>query len=265
MGPIESLKNYPRECTTPNIRTKETPEMEQQGTAQVLLTDKNKLTAMRPGPISNINSMSPVTCDGVLSGSGDTASALTNYFQQLRRQDSTKQDQPCLMSCSSQSAVTSSILGAQSSSGGLFQNSQIDGFSSSQSSQGSKYLQQSMAENLLQEMVANGRAKAVQDANGNVTADVLSKVNDNVVDGLTAKARYTGMSGIGLGFGISIVAATAAQANVLGCVVESTENLQAAANRNSSRVCGSSISIRREPDLPGFHMPQAQDFGSRFF
>ncbi|KAA8521978.1 hypothetical protein F0562_012708 [Nyssa sinensis] len=270
MGPIESLKSYPREDTTTNIQMQQMEEIEQVRSAQCLLTDRNKLLAMHPGPSSNMNVNSNMT-DGVLSGSELAVLALTNYQKMMQRQNSgnstmstVKQEPSCLINCSSQSAIPSPVLVPRSQSPGMLQNLPNNGLSSSQLSQGSKNLQQRIIDKLLQEMVTNSRAKGVQSANGRVKEEVLGELNGSTVR-LPTRAHGASMGGNLSGLS-NTRGAAAATGDVLDSIVGRTDSSNAASNSNLSKISGNTTLIKREPDLPeSFHLPEAvQDMANEF-
>ncbi|XP_059661711.1 probable transcriptional regulator SLK3 isoform X2 [Cornus florida] len=281
VGPIESLKNYFREDTKTKTQMKWVEQTEQQGSAQGLRTERNKLM-MPPDPTSNINDNSHMTDGGILEDSGTASLALTNYYYQtLLRQSSashnvgTVKQEPPSMRCSNQKA-SSPALGSQSPSTGLFSSSPDNGLSISQSSHSNKILQQHMIHKLLQEMVTNTRA------NGRVKEQVPVEFNGSTSDGLTRRSRGTIMVANGPGCGNTkstggvtgntkstgavtgnvtgnSKSAGAVTADVLGSVPGRTNNVNSASNSSSSRVCGSGTLIKREPDLPE-EFKMADDF-----
>ncbi|XP_042504783.1 probable transcriptional regulator SLK2 [Macadamia integrifolia] len=89
IGPIESLKSYPRQAATAKLQMQKLQEMEQVASAQGLPTDRNtlnKLMVMNPSLLSNhTNSNHMVGSGGVLNGSAQAAVAMSNYPNLLRQ------------------------------------------------------------------------------------------------------------------------------------------------------------------------------------
>ncbi|KAJ4954237.1 hypothetical protein NE237_011020 [Protea cynaroides] len=89
VGPIESLKTYPRQATA-KLQMQKLHEIEQLASAQGLPTDRNtlsKIMVMHPSLLNNHTNSNHMVGSGVLNGSAHAAVALSNY-QNLLRQSS---------------------------------------------------------------------------------------------------------------------------------------------------------------------------------
>ncbi|XP_043697019.1 probable transcriptional regulator SLK2 [Telopea speciosissima] len=193
IGPIESLKTYPRQAAAAKLQMQKLQEMEQVASAQGLPTDRNtlnKLMTMHPSFLSNhTNSNHMVGSGGVLNGSAQAAVALSNY-QNLLRQNSLnsnsnmiKQEAPCSFNGSNQ-AESSPFQGPGSLPPVSMQNVPVNSLGNphqqqqqqslnansnqiiqqnhAQSSQGNQSLPQDMIQQLLQDMMSNNGAAGVQ-------------------------------------------------------------------------------------------------------
>ncbi|XP_042511168.1 probable transcriptional regulator SLK2 [Macadamia integrifolia] len=112
IGPIESLKNYPRQAAAAKLQMQKLQEMEQLASSQGLLTDRNslsKLMAMHSSSLNNHMNRSQMVGSGVLNGSAQAVVAQSNYQTLLRQNsmnsNSTTTTQPSPNSMNSNSIV----------------------------------------------------------------------------------------------------------------------------------------------------------------
>ncbi|XP_077248581.1 putative transcriptional regulator SLK2 [Tasmannia lanceolata] len=200
IGPIESLKNYPRRAAAGKLQI---PKMEQMVNADSLPADPNtlnKMMVMHPGLGSHMNSNS--INSGTLNNTTQTSISLSNY-QNLLRQNSNP-DASCSFNGSNQaqslpfqgpvSSVTGSLQNA--SVNGLtspHQNSSINGLTalhqqqhlikqSQQSSQANQHLQQHVIQQLLQEMMNSNGGLQQQPVDGQ---NANAKASEDVFGGAT--------------------------------------------------------------------------------
>lgn len=140
-GPIDGLKNFPRQSTTAKLQLQKMQEMEQMANIQSMPTDRNalnKLVALHPGlnnPMNSNNNHHMVGRGAPLSGSAQAALALSNYQNLLMRQNSinsNSQQEASSFNNSNQNA-SSPFQGSAAILPGALQNSNIpvSGFSSS--------------------------------------------------------------------------------------------------------------------------------------
>ncbi|XP_043716192.1 probable transcriptional regulator SLK2 isoform X3 [Telopea speciosissima] len=184
IGPIESLKNYPRQAAAAKLQMQKMQEMEQLASAQGLPTDRNmlsKLMAMHPNPLNNHMNSNHMVGGGVLNSSAQAVVALSNY-QNLLRQNSMNSNSNVLQ----QEEASSSLSGSNQPQSSPFQgtgslpsvsmqsvpvnglanphqqqslnasNNLVIQQSHPQSSQANKSLPPHMIQQLLQEMINNG-------------------------------------------------------------------------------------------------------------
>uniref|UniRef100_A0A2P2LW98 Putative transcriptional regulator SLK2 isoform X2 n=1 Tax=Rhizophora mucronata TaxID=61149 RepID=A0A2P2LW98_RHIMU len=264
VGPIEGLKNYPRNASSAKLQMQKMQEMEQLANVQGLPTEQNtlnKLMAIHPGINSHMNNNHHMVSRGALSGSARAALALTKYQNLLTRQNSIN-----LNSNSLQQDATSSISNSNQSpssnfqcSGafmsGSMQNLPVSGFSSPhplsqqpqqrslsttsllqqnnpQPSQGKPAVEQQMIQRLLQEMSNNsGLQQHSAGQHGTMT------VGRN-----------------GMGFGSTAPSTPAASATISGGLAgpapSRSNSFKAAANSDSSAAGGNSGFNQKMPDMP---------------
>ncbi|KAK9277059.1 hypothetical protein L1049_006598 [Liquidambar formosana] len=254
IGPIASLKNYPREATATELKTNQMLEKEQLQSVQCLPTDRKKLMAMQHGLGSNMNDPSHLTDSGLLTGSEQAALALTAYYQKMLRQNSldsnlsrVKQEPSCSFNSSNQVASSKPFPGSESSRLGSIQSLPLNGLSRSHSSQSSQNIQQCMIQKILQEMMNNSAAKEVRNACGSEGEEVLCGFDASAIGGSLARARGTAM----------VRDRLYSPANVLDSFGR-TNSLKAAPNSDLSGGCGKNIIVKREPDLPEkLHLTEA--------
>ncbi|XP_034707871.1 probable transcriptional regulator SLK2 isoform X3 [Vitis riparia] len=241
IGPIESLKNYPREATTVKIKKKQLHHGEQPESGQDSLSNR----------ASNLRDIS----SGLMTGSEEGALALTTRYQKMMRQSSlnsnssTVKREPCLFNSSIPGASSLPVQRPKSSSPGLIQiPPPVNSSSSVHSSQGSQNTQHCMIQKLLQEMMNNNRAKGLHNSNGG-EEEVLCGINTSTIGGLPKKARGTSVVRNELGCRDS-TAAVASPANVLGSFVGRDKSFKAASSSKSSGTSENNGLVKREPDLP---------------
>lgn len=174
IGPIESLKNYPRRTAASKFQIQKMQEIGQQAGAQGLPNDHstlNKVLSMHPGLSSHMNNNNHnMLRNGILNTPVQNAAALSSY-QNLLRQNSNpippQQESPSF------SGSASPFLGSVSSIQGSLQNGQMNGSPSphpfqqqhsansglilqQNHSQGSQNGQEHVIQQLLHEMMNNG-------------------------------------------------------------------------------------------------------------
>ncbi|KDP22321.1 hypothetical protein JCGZ_26152 [Jatropha curcas] len=267
VGPIEGLKNYPRQSTAAKLQMQKMQEMEQLANVQGLPTDRNtlnKLMALHPG-INNQMNNNHMVSRGALSGPAQAALALTNYQNLLMRQNSMNsnssslQQEPASSFNNASQSPSSNFQGPAAFVQGSMQNLPTSGFSSPQippqqpqqlqqrmvsansllqqnhpqASQGNQALQQQMIQQLLQEMSNNS---------GGVQQHSLAGQNGN-----------GNMGRNGMGFGSNPSAAPAAPAPVSGSVAGTapsrSNSFKAASNSDSSTAGGNGGFNHKGPDL----------------
>ncbi|KAK9672667.1 hypothetical protein RND81_12G116000 [Saponaria officinalis] len=191
VGPIEGLKTYPRQNSTPRIPAQRTQEMEQLASIQGLPTDRNtinKLLSMQPGKSNqnngNNNHSTISNNRAALSGPAAAALALTNY-QGMIRQNSFNSS-PSLLQHEASSPLNNSIQPHASHHSQPQRSLSCNGRSEGpQSSQGPS-LQQQMIQQLLHDVAGNNAGgpqkatPATPSASSNVppgTGPMLNKSN----------------------------------------------------------------------------------------
>lgn len=135
IGPIESLKNFPRLATSAKLQTLKTPELEQLANVQGLPTDRNtlnKLMASNPGLSDHINNNHNTVNRCGLGGSAVQAAMALNYQNHIMRQNSMNSSPGSLQQegpsfNNSNQSPSSALQGA-----GSMQNSPISGLPSPQ-------------------------------------------------------------------------------------------------------------------------------------
>ncbi|KAL6954583.1 hypothetical protein U1Q18_045544 [Sarracenia purpurea var. burkii] len=137
VGPIEGLKNYPRHSTAAKFQMQKMHDMEQLAAIQGLPTDRNtlsKLIAIHPGLNSQMSNNHHMVCrGGTLSGSPQSALALTSYQNLLTRQNSMNSNSSSLQHEASSSSFCNSNHNPSSAfQGPTAQNLSASGFSNSQ-------------------------------------------------------------------------------------------------------------------------------------
>ncbi|KAF3626789.1 putative transcriptional regulator SLK2 [Capsicum annuum] len=190
-GPIEGLKSIPRHSNAAKFEAQNIQETEQQmGSIQGLPTDRNalnKLMSLHPELNNQISNNLHMGGRGALSGSGQSALALSNFQNSLMRQNSmnsnTNTIQQDAASFNNSNHTQSSLLqGPNGMLPGTVQNIPVSGLLStnlqqqqqrllssgllpqnqSQSSQGSQVLQHQMIQQLLQDMNTSSGGCGVQ-------------------------------------------------------------------------------------------------------
>lgn len=124
----------------------------------------------------------------------------------------------------------------------------------SQTSEASKNIQQQMIDKWLQEIVADSKANGMNTLGKQ--DQPLHEVDANIIRGLPATVRGRCTVTNGPGFGYS-TASGFALANLLGNEPGSNGIYRTASNIDSLRIGGNKLAIKKEPDLPEFHMPEA--------
>ncbi|XP_057759432.1 probable transcriptional regulator SLK2 [Arachis stenosperma] len=268
IGPMESLKSYPRFATPAKLEKQKIHEMEQLANAQGLPTDRNtlnKLMALNPGLNNPINNNLNMGNRGALSGSAQAALTMSNYQNLLIRQNSMNSSPGSIQREGSSSfnnanqSPSSAMQGAAASAfiPGSMQNSA--GFPSphlppqqrqqhllqrsasangllqqnhSQGSQGNQALQQQMIQQLL-----------MSNNNGGVQSQSLSGPNAN---GNIAK------NGLSFGGHSPTPSITGGSINVSGNngPVSRSNSFKVASNSDSSAAGGNNGINQRTPDMP---------------
>ncbi|XP_041998352.1 probable transcriptional regulator SLK2 [Salvia splendens] len=201
-GPIEGLKIFPRDTSTPKVQMQKTQEMEQAGGLPSDRNTLNKLMSLNPGLNGSMSNNQKLVGRGALTGSAQAALALTNCQNLLMRQNSmnsahnsSHQEEPSSPFSTSSQPTTSGPSGILP---GSFQNQPVGQASQRQQlmlqhtangngllhqhqslhSQGSQALQQQMIQQLLQDMSNknNGTAPphqsmSVQNQGGNMSRE----------------------------------------------------------------------------------------------
>lgn len=261
IGPIESLQTYPRAGTKTDIwRNVQNVKQEtnEQRSFQDMQTDGIRSMAMHFGPEIH-HSGTHMTGDRAFSGSGDVGSMLAHYHQKtawgniLNTKESTPEPkQSCLMGNFSQRATSSPFL-CQSNNPAPLDSSLLNRLPGAQNSEASNDIKKQMIDKWLQEMVAESRAKGLQNTLGKQD-QALHELNTTILTGLPTIARGRGTDGPGFGYGTDAVLG---QANLLANVPGSVGISRIMSNINTLKISGSSPSpaIKREPDLP--EVPEA--------
>nr|XP_027083914.1 probable transcriptional regulator SLK3 [Coffea arabica] len=261
IGPIESLQTYPHAGTKTDMwRNVQNVKQEtlKQGSSQDMQTDGIRSMAMHLGPEIH-HSDAHMTGDGVLSGSGDVGSMLAHYHQKTAwgnilntKGSTTETEQSCLMGNFSQRATSSPFL-RQSNNPAPLDNSMLSRLPSARTSEAISDIKKQMIDKWLQEMVAESRAKGLQNTPGKQD-QALHEFNANILSGLPTIARVRGTARPGFGYGTD---AAPAQANLLADVPGSGGISRTTSNINTLKISGSNPSpaIKREPDLP--EVPEA--------
>ncbi|KAJ4822625.1 hypothetical protein Tsubulata_037268 [Turnera subulata] len=287
VGPIEGLKNYPRHATAAKVQMQKMQEIEQLANAQGLPTDRNtlnKLMALHPGVNSHVGSNHQMVNRGALSGSAQTALALTNYQNLFMRQNSMNSNSNSLQqdvssSYSNCNQSPSNYQGAGAFMPGSLQNLPASGFSSPhlppqqpqqlqqrvlssnsvlqqnhmQPSQGNQALQPQVIQQLLQEMSHS--------SGGAVQQHSVAGQNGN-----------GGVARNGLGYCSNSLAASAATAtisvNATGPAPSRSNSFKGPSNSESSSAVGGQSGFNQKvPDLPqnlGLQDDMVQDIAHEF-
>nr|DAD18794.1 TPA_asm: hypothetical protein HUJ06_020257 [Nelumbo nucifera] len=271
VGPIESLKNYPRQPSAAKLQMQKMQEMEQLASAQGLPTDRNtlnKLVAIQSGLSNQMSSNHHMVGSGVLSGTAQAAVALSNY-QNLLRQNSMnnsnvlQQEASCSFNSSSQS-LPSQFQGSGSLIPGSMPNGPVNGLSGPQQQQ--SHSLNEMMSNSGGGMQQQQQCNSGQSGNRSIGEDIFNGVNGTIGGG-PVKAGSTGMVGSGLGFGNNAVATTT---NVASCFMgpapSRSNSFKGPSNSNSSGVGGNNSLNGRVTDLPqNLHLPEmVQDISHDF-
>eukprot|EP00268_Persea_americana_P017823 TRINITY_DN1865_c2_g1_i1.p1 TRINITY_DN1865_c2_g1~~TRINITY_DN1865_c2_g1_i1.p1 ORF type:complete len:797 (+),score=176.81 TRINITY_DN1865_c2_g1_i1:450-2840(+) len=271
VGPIESLKNYPRQAAAKKPRTLNMQAMEQLVNAQGLPTDENtvnKMIAMHHA--ANNHTDNTHIPNGALCNSFQSAVGLSNH-QNLQRMNSMNANQNALqqdISCSFNGPNRSQHLPFQGPVGPIpaLQNASVNGLSSShqvqqelqqnQQSEANQNLQQQhVLQQLLQEIMnADGGVQQPpngQNADGSSAEDVFSGVNGT--RGLPARPS-TGIAGFRNNPGTISNSA-------VGMMPGRSNSFNATAN-NSAAVGGNAFNLRQE--VPQNRHPSELDIPSQF-
>ncbi|RYR56322.1 hypothetical protein Ahy_A05g022052 isoform B [Arachis hypogaea] len=268
IGPMESLKSYPRFATPAKLEKQKIHEMEQLANAQGLPTDRNtlnKLMALNPGLNNPINNNLNMGNRGALSGSAQAALTMSNYQNLLIRQNSMNSSPGSIQREGSSSfnnanqspssamqvaAASAFIPGSMQNSAGfpsphlppqqrqqhlLQRSASANGLlqqNHSQGSQGNQALQQQMIQQLL-----------MSNNNGGVQSQSLSGPNAN---GNIAK------NGLSFGGHSPTPSITGGSINVSGNngPVSRSNSFKVASNSDSSAAGGNNGINQRTPDMP---------------
>ncbi|XP_077245670.1 putative transcriptional regulator SLK2 [Tasmannia lanceolata] len=250
IGPIESLKNYPRQASASKLQFQKIQEMEKMVNAQSLPADQNtlnKMIVMHPGLASRINNNH--MCTGALNNTAQTGVALGNYQNLLRQNSNPNTLQP---------DTSSSFNGSNHAQplpfhgSGSIQNAPVNGLTGPHqhslkqnqgSSQGNQNLQQHVIQQLLQEMMnSNGGAQqqsVEQNANANGGSGMGGFGNNN-----------TNISNNAMGFGNNN---SNILNNAMGMMTPSRNNSFKAAATSSALSGGNGFSFSVKGDTPQNH------------
>ncbi|KAF7138561.1 hypothetical protein RHSIM_Rhsim07G0094500 [Rhododendron simsii] len=164
IGPIESLKTYPRKETTGQAK-------------KMHDTEWLASAAVSPGSSNTMNEKSDVKKDGITTGSEKVGLAV-------------KQERSCSINSSTQTGISLPLpyLGPQSSSPRVIQSPPVSDLSTSLLPQDGDDEHHQTIQNILQQMVYNSRAKWVQSGNTKVKEEVLEELDGNQVGKLSTRA-----------------------------------------------------------------------------
>ncbi|XP_061359840.1 probable transcriptional regulator SLK2 isoform X2 [Gastrolobium bilobum] len=293
VGPIESLKNYPRHATVAKLQMQKMQEMEQVANVQGLPTDRNtlnKLMAMHPGLNSKINNNHNMGNRGAISGSAQAALALTNYQNLLMRQNSMNSNSGSVQREGSSSfnnanqSPSSTLQGAAGAAAlipGSMQNLPVSGFSSphlqqhpqhqmqqQQQQQQQQQLQQLQqrslsANSLLQQSHSQG-SQGNQALQQQMIQQLLHEMSNNSggvqPQSLGGPNANGSMAKNGMTFGGQIPPVNGGTANVSGSngpVPSRSNSFKAASNSDSSAAGGNNGFNQRTSDMQqNLHLPE---------
>ncbi|XP_058223943.1 probable transcriptional regulator SLK2 isoform X2 [Rhododendron vialii] len=164
IGPIESLKTYPRKETTGQAK-------------KMHETERLASAAVSPGSSNTMNEKSDVKKDGITTGSEKAGLAV-------------KHERSCTINSSTQTGISLPLpfLGPQSSSPRVIQSPPVSDLSTSQLPHDGDDEHHRTIQNILQQMVYNSRAKWVQSGNTKVKEEVLEELDGNQVGKLSTRA-----------------------------------------------------------------------------
>ncbi|XP_068634770.1 probable transcriptional regulator SLK2 [Aristolochia californica] len=279
MGPIESLKSYPRQAAQAKLQVQKMQEMEQLVNARGLPADQcnlNKIMAMHPGLSTQMN-------NNQMNGGNPNSSAVqsavaVNNYQNLLRQNS--------MNSSSNNAVHGDAStsfnnpnqaqslpfqsAVSSMTGSTLQNATLNGQPGAHppqnlikqgqpSSQGNQHLQQHMIQQLLQEMMNNNNGGVQQTSLGGQNTTTNSA--DDVFAGTGGTGSLVGRVGPNMvGFGNN----TSNVHNNSGGFVPSRNNSFKTVSSSSPTVSGNSFNLRQDA-VQNLHLPElVQDIPRQF-
>ncbi|KAF5176493.1 Transcriptional corepressor seuss-like protein [Thalictrum thalictroides] len=289
VGPIESLKIYPRQAAASKFQMQNVQENGQQVAGQGLSHDRstmNRVISMHPGLGGHVNNNHMVG-SGVLNTSAQTAVALSNY-QNLLRQNSLNSNRNALQQEASgffngpNQVKSSPFQGHVSSVQGSMQNAAVNGLSSPhqlpqqqqpvngslilqhnppQNSQGNQNVQQHMIQQLLHEMMNNsgaGRGQQQstggQSANGSRGEDTVNALS-GTTNGGQVKAGTTGIVGSRVGTGYN--GATNASGGIINGM--RSTSYKSSANLNSMASGNDSFSMKSSDITQNLHLPELDD------
>ncbi|KAL1531448.1 putative transcriptional regulator SLK2 [Salvia divinorum] len=141
-GPIEGLKNFPRDTSTPKVHMQKMQELEQVGGLPSDRNTLNKLMSLNPGLNGSISNNQQLVGRGAMTGSVQAALALTNYQNLLMRQNSMNSAHSSHQQEASSPFSTSSQPTTPGILPGSFQNQPVGSFSGGQASQRQQLMQQ---------------------------------------------------------------------------------------------------------------------------
>ncbi|XP_011628358.1 probable transcriptional regulator SLK2 [Amborella trichopoda] len=289
MGPIASLKNFPRPVATPKLQIPKV-EMEQMVNSQNLASDQNsvKLMAMHSGLANHANNHIGAGAPSINSSNQTAAVALSNY-QNMLRQNSMSSNQsplqqdgisvPCSFgnpnpsptppACNNPAQTSPFQCQQVSSMQGSLQNPSLIGLSSplqspnllqqthSHNSQGNHHFQQQMIHQLLQDMMNNNNGGAPQQSqnnnqtvNGNGGEDMFNGMNNGV-----GGRASSGMMGNGMAMGNN---GPNMSNNIIGMMPNRSNSFKGIANSSSQASGNNAFNLRSSmqhmqemvPDIP---------------
>ncbi|KAG9453028.1 hypothetical protein H6P81_005932 [Aristolochia fimbriata] len=267
MGPIESLKNYPRLAAQAKIQIQKMQEMEQLANVRGLPADQNNLTkimAVHPGLSTHLNN-SQMSGGNPNSSAVQSAVALSNYQNLLRQNSmnsssnnnvhveastsfSNPQQAQSLPFQSTVSSVPGSTLQNSASSQPCAHSPQNLIKPGQPSSPANQHLQQHMIQQLLQEMMNNNNGSVQQQSIGGQNTTTNSA--DDVFAGAGGTGSLLGRVGPSMvGFGNNSVVN-----NTVG-LVPSRNNSFKTVSSSSPTVSGSSF-IARQDATQNLHLPE---------
>lgn len=296
LGPLESLKNYPRTSVEP--LSAHTQEADHVLTSQNLASDQNtlnKLVALHPSMNTTMNRN--ISISGIINNSSQSAAALTDY-QPLLRQNSVK---PNLSTVQREAYRGTDLQSSVSFQGSGYQNSiplsrsmvnpqlgsqklpvssmpvsQVNSSQASASllSQPNQYPQQRAIQQMLQEMV-NNRGPLQQSMNGPSISSGRNgpSMSNGAGDVAYVGATATASQGNGGSVGNSMGSANAASAqnNSKVSLNDSTQNVlltrcnsSKSIQNSSTDVASNSFSLRQDMHLSPQLDELVQDISQEF-
>lgn len=262
IGPIESLKNYPRRTAVAKFQIQKMQEMGQQVGGQGLPNDHstlNKVLSMHPGlSSSQMNNNSHILRNGILNTPSQNAVGLSNYQSLLRQNSMNSNPIPLpLQQESPFSGSSSPFLGPVSSIQGSVQNVPVNSASGPHQlqqqqqqhsvnsglipqqnhSQGSQNVQEHMIQQFLHDMINSGggrgqqqsssgqqQSSGGQSANGPHGEENLAGLNGTINGGLSVKSSNTSMVGSRVGVDNSGGLTSTSGANINGGSINGMAN-----------------------------------------